>query len=60
MTSLYFNPIVKHFEHDRDEAETFDEVKFIVGLRVSTDALEGDIAISLSSKSFYKKSGFCE
>ena len=22
--SLFFNPIAKHFEHDRDEAETFD------------------------------------
>ena len=57
--SLFFNPVAKHFEHDRDEAETFDEVKLIAGLEgLNWNTLESDIAISFSSKSFYKKSGF--
>ena len=45
-TSLFFNPIAKHFEHDRDKAETFDEMKLIAGLEgLNWNTLESDIAI---------------
>lgn len=57
--SLFFTPIAKHFEHDRDEAETFDEVKIIAGFEgLNWHSFESDIVVTWNSKAFYKKSGF--
>lgn len=57
--SLFFKPVAKHFQHDRDETETFDEMRLTVGYEsLNWNSLESDIAISWSNTSFYKKSGF--